>query len=520
MPRRTQHSTSIRTAGLNQIAKTLALPREFKPMRLPTFPNLERTAVLGFTDTHTLPAYMLQSSMDNAFPMLLTRDPAYPLWGPVKFAAAAWRLDNFAISSPPTGIALASRELYTVPITEAHTHFAGYFLEMDKVPIVHHAGNNYTLLGGNLTNEASFDADMYASVTVVTGSANPINLVAELQYLNEKLEPMTINIARAAMISQAGQFDYSIKLPRAAFAARWVSIQILNHETANNIGKIHYGFHTKQKDDGVTLRWETNTDWLREVARLMPLTAPPEFTTSYIWDNVRPTAVACLFSNVSAVMHKEGTISAARVCNREFPAFDVPMWNSFAAVAPHERYFGPAEKGLYAFTLPDQDSETFRDTRGLHWMADAGARGVLHAHLLAYSTCVLIKDPDVTTTTTIAITLDRHIEFRSTSRIFNTSYSPVPLEAFHTAQMALARLGTLHENPVHLATIASLVSRAVQTVLPMITPYAYQAVGAIANAGVNYVANKLGNMQQTAPGQDKSTKVKTPKRGKRAARRK
>jgi hypothetical protein len=57
------------------LAKVIALPADYPPHRLPTFPALERTAVLSFVDT------MTQSVPAGAqLQGWIVRNPAYPFW--------------------------------------------------------------------------------------------------------------------------------------------------------------------------------------------------------------------------------------------------------------------------------------------------------------------------------------------------------------------------------------------------------------------------------------------------------
>lgn len=224
------------------------------------------------------------------------------------------------------------------------------------------------------------------------------------------------------------------------------------------------------------------------------------------WKSTRCNAAAALFSNVTAVMQKEGTINAGRVSIENCSIFDVATWQTaISKVNPKDRYFGALENGLYTFTLPEAGSEFYRDV--LPFQATAPKWPVVNFDLdkVLYFQPIIFSDLDAASGTTLAITLDRHIEFRCSSVLFPLGYSTLPLETYHGAQMALANQGVFYENPTHLAMLGSLISTAVRKIAPMVAPYAIGAAKAAGSHLLQTAVKKLGDFAQAKMVQTKAS---------------
>lgn len=492
---------------LGIIAQTVALPRDHRPIRLPTFPNLERTAVLAFTDTSTDKLDLSKSDGSIEADYLLTRDPFMPLWASTKVKGR--RL--FQHKYPDTQVLNANQTLdILVPAAARWNGTDDLASNSPMFRHLQHGDHIYTFFGGVVDANTAPSLTIYVVTTAATTNNATLRVSYSVSTINGKGEVMdTISTAlhplSAELVGGTYTFSMGVGLPYDTIAARVYNLQlhgpdpVLNPDKHFNITEVTAGFALG------TVSGDPLTGLLGYVTRLWPRSPPLEMTNSTLFEAVRATSTACLFTNVTSVMNKEGTASAARVCTKDFPALDATRWEGFQSVNPKERYFGALEKGLYAFTLPDSASEKFRD--GLLW-ADHGLviNGqqhysklnvpIVHIEHLAYATCIRFSDPSDSTPTSLAITLDRHIEFRTTSRIFATGYSTYQLEAYHTAQMALARLGTISENPTHIANLAIAVARALRAVAPIVTPYAVGAAQAVAQRGIDYAQNRLNNWRQ------------------------
>lgn len=73
--------------ALQGLSKQMALPHEYAPLRFPSFPALERTALMGFTVPGTVPLSASQSTK-----ILVARQAAYPVWAEVDNVSSAYGL--------------------------------------------------------------------------------------------------------------------------------------------------------------------------------------------------------------------------------------------------------------------------------------------------------------------------------------------------------------------------------------------------------------------------------------------
>lgn len=69
-------------SSLSTLAKTIAVPHDHPPTRLPSFPNLERTCVMQYLVNTTVDT---TGSASSAF--ALCRSPTYPVWGTVNITS-------------------------------------------------------------------------------------------------------------------------------------------------------------------------------------------------------------------------------------------------------------------------------------------------------------------------------------------------------------------------------------------------------------------------------------------------
>jgi hypothetical protein len=251
-----------------------------------------------------------------------------------------------------------------------------------------------------------------------------------------------------------------------------------------------------------------------------PLFSAPEFnTTTLPYEDVRCTAASLLLTNVTKVLNKEGTVLAARLNNASTPGVGGSMFNPSVSmldnVHPSEKYFGPLERGVYAFSLPDAESSNFAPAL----LAPSGASKVPIFDLdhFSYYTLIFLSDPDTTTPSSFALTVDWHTEFRSQSILFPRGFSAVTLESFHGAQMALAQMPTIFENPVHLRSIVAAVSKAVKAVAPIVAPHALAAARSVGNMLLSSASKRVSTAMPQASLQPPKPKRGPQKRGKKVS---
>jgi hypothetical protein len=190
-----------------------------------------------------------------------------------------------------------------------------------------------------------------------------------------------------------------------------------------------------------------------------------------------------------------------------YDASSIPTLSQFVSANPAERYYGPLEKGIYSFTLPDASNGEFRDLTTdikvyhgsvfVNWTAPSfPLEGFDYMHL------IVLTDNDGSNSTSMTVTLDTHLEFRTSSALFTLDFSTTPLESYHIAQMALARSGVFFENPVHMRVISEIMRRGTQALRPLVmkgaTMAAAKAAPVAAKLGkqaIQSIANKVSQIQ-------------------------
>lgn len=478
-----------RTNGQTELVQAIAVPRFHKPQRVPSFPALERTSVLAFTDTFTLNTEVTPGQETR---LAVIRDPVFPLWRWVSSGAEAsiYRVMDVNMVAQ-AGVALVftpmwQNTLLTYPVT---------IWCAPAAPLYVYQGKEYIpCLNTHVAIQYRFTANPGASAVAITGTYLTINFdIADFEFA---VLPVVTSSGGSWYVSCVGV------LPTNGVG---FNVDLLNITTSNGVllDGVYVGATTAP--NGAPFPCTAPT-FYKQVNAMLPATSATEYTAApIVWQSTRANSVGVLLSNVSAVMQKEGTVNAARAPSESgINMFSSDSWTTqFTRVHPKERYFGPLEKGLYTFTLPDSVSELYHEFDNIGFVIP------VYRHYLdgnRYAHCILMKDPDHVAA--LAVTVDRHIEFKSNSVLFPYGFATTPLENYHQAQMALANLGVFYENPTHLATIATLAKQATMKYGPRLLqaalPYAVKGANKILTA----VNNKLGAMAQAGFTQPKSKPAK------------
>lgn len=504
-------------------AQTVAVPNLHKPLRLPTYPALERTATLAFTDTSTLGV-----AAETSFAAVLLRDPTFPLWVDTAIPAqglavtGSYQFLQNGLSGPATGSLTLqlSDEPDGVQVWQVSPPIPF------PLPFIRHSGRTYFPLGGNTRGHTPFNFGVQLSSSSSSQFAMVLNYSylmpdGETQEYEKMFEKANTPITKPSCIVDASE-------NATAIGVRITGVTVLSVGTAITVSNVYFGITTSKPVLGPsgTLLLTGDSQLTSPVAptsvqyRLLPISRTPEQTQTLLWENVRANATAALFTNVTSVLNKEGTVEAARVPKRSFPLLAPLLWD-FASVHPRDRYFGALEKGFYAYTLSDAQSEEFRDAFDLVLIAPS-TTGLPYTTFnydsIEYGTIIRFSDLDAASKTTLAVTLDRHIEFRTTSRLFPTDYSKFRLEDYHASQMALANMGTMFENPAHLATIGRMAVTAAKALWPVIKPYALTAAANLAGKAVAKLDKMSGKMTQAGLVEKKVVHVQRKKKAQKPKR--
>ncbi len=447
-------SARSKYGAVTDLAKTVALPGDHHPLRLPTYPNLERTAVVHFSRNTTI-----TSSSTNIAAVTLLRNPVFPVWAAFNPSSAA--ASAYVSLTPPGTI-----EFSAAPNNQT-VEFSGWTV---GAPTGAGASSEYVkrfVVACDAAQRMGFwypggnAATLSVNVSATTGVAGEVDLAIYSAEWNlnstatSSWEPytktMTLTAGIATSITEGSGFVVPLRF------------RIASSSAAGSIDLINFGYFSS----GGSLGAPTGT----MSTGYYPLFDPTEFTNSAVpYVASRVTASSLLCSNVTSVLNKEGTILGARLSTRIGSPYSRDP-TTVSSVNPNERYFGPLETGAYAFTLSDAESEVFQDC-----VYNAGTsispvwKPLFRFQEIGYYTQLFFNDLDSAAATTMAVSLHQHLEFRTASSLFPLDYSPYPLEEYHRAQLVLARLGTISENPIHIAAIASAVAKAASQLLPYAMP--------------------------------------------------
>lgn len=446
-------------AGLCDIAKSIALPRDYMPKRMPTFPAACRTAV---TSLEVIGDVSVNGAAERV--AALTRYPSAPLFLPRNFlnyntwnSASLWYLAQRSISIPTQALPFAGTN-------------GGHFLM--------YGGDVFAVVpyGSNL----SVRPTLIGNMTIETISLDPAD---ESSYRRDEfLYPIAIQNDWTTMTNMpAGLMGFRVVNAVAATATF----------KASTAGEA-----------------------------LWPIAMPVMRDLPLVYSETRCNASAVLFTNVTKVAEKEGTVKGARVFTAMSAADQT--YDSTAVVSPSpyyftlghinnvhpcERYNGSLELGIYTYTLPHQNSDEFKDwtmtigqMNGLETISGSTIVPLLHPMAGEPFSAILFKDL-TSGVSQMNFTLNIHLEYKTLIPVFDIGFSAIPLEAYHAAQLSLLAHGCFFENSTHWKDVASAVLRGISMAIPLVAPQygAYgRAAGALASMVRRKPATTPGRMAQAA----------------------
>lgn len=186
-----------------------------------------------------------------------------------------------------------------------------------------------------------------------------------------------------------------------------------------------------------------------------PLVQPAEFTNSLLpWYATRVTAAALLGTNVSQVLNKGGTVLGGRLSPNVLSMWEA-AYSDISNLHPAEKAFLALETGLYTYCPPSTDLVFFTD-----YTVNTAA-GAASCPVFALGNDSMYNKYFITAAAAaeqLACTASWHIEFRTSSALFQVGLSPIILEALHAAQLLLAEMGYFFENNTHKNLISRLIS--------------------------------------------------------------
>jgi len=218
----------------------------------------------------------------------------------------------------------------------------------------------------------------------------------------------------------------------------------------------------------------------------LPRAGPTEFVNSSLpWYSTRTTAASALLTNTTKVMNKEGNVLWGRISPAVQNVWKVQS-TYINTLHPAEKAFLPLECGTYTFCPPSTDMTNFWDYSSNS--AYALAVPVFRLDNDSLVNVGFLNDPDGGTS--LAMNVDWHIEFRTSSTLFQIGLATSPIEALHSAQLALVKSGFFFDNFDHVAIIGKVL-RVLGSLHPLMSAMSPLARGFMGTTQVSQTLSKV-----------------------------
>lgn len=477
--------------NLTTLAAQIALPGEHAPQRFPSFPALERTALMGFNQPATL-------NLPAATPVAMTlfRSATYPVWADQ--ATTYQQVVDYA-GENHVGLTFATAEEFTF---EFRNQIYGFSVP-NRAATIWGPGltgsgvattMSWPILGrdsGTFGPEFTFvPGGARMALCGYWGGAPPAvacNVVVNLeQWVSPGqtgppiLTSAAISIAAnkrgglsaLTIVGGAGIWVRPISASVAAAASTVPPLFSLSIVSGSNDA---FTYTDSAADAGVV----TFSGNVLTGPYHLPLVSPNEFGNSALpWFASRVTAVALLGTNVSQVLNKGGTILGGRLSPAVISAWDVTS-GYINTLHPAEKAFLPLELGLYSYCPPSTDLAHFYDYTMNTSVTQNGAPVFILGNDALYNKMYVTASA---VAETLACTVSWHTEFRTSSALFQVGLCGMSLETLHQAQLVLATHGFFFENINHRALLNNIIKIARE--------YAPALIGAF-NPSAGRIANRL-----------------------------
>lgn len=481
------------------LARQIALPGEHSPLRFPSFPALERTAVIGFNQPASMTVNTGASAVNS---LTLFRQATWPLWGT---ASTHWfTLVNY-FSNAGASQAAAPNTEETVDIAPTIQSWTTTNVTASVANIgVAVTGNPHPFAWPVLGRDADLSGPEFTYIPpgmawlIILAFPAPSAAINATVSIEVWSTPGEVRSTASANIAVATNNTGGAVAVAAAATGQWVRPSQVSLAFSGTGSVVQFPTvaiavasaaitYTPSNSTMGTLAGNLAT----AVASEIPLVQPSEFLNSSLpWYSARVTASAVLGTNVTQVLNKGGTVLGGRVNPRVQNSW-VTNSSYIAGLHPAEKAYLPLESGVYTYCPPSTDLVFFADYT-LNTSNGAAAAPVFALNNDAFYNKMFIVAG--TAAETMALTATWHMEFRTSSALFQIGLSAMTLESLHTAQLVLAENGFFFENPEH----DRLLSRVIATA----KKYAPQVVGVInpqAGRLLQSVVSRLGNQKAVKP---------------------
>lgn len=433
--------------GRSQLLRYFRNPMGKQPMRLPTYPGLDRTAVLSYQAPLTLTVPTTGTLSIGFQPQTLL-----PLWASVPVTHETWQVVYLAAAT-----ILNTAAKVTIPFERLQSLTAGATGSLStafapatlgavpppaQAPIIGQDGSpipfTYVPAGFNL----------YVGVALGTTATEQVEAAVEFEQWADpgdtSLPGSTPTLSTMVLTVQSGKgsgFNGAY-----TFAANsWIRpVTVIVNAGYPNIGVDLFVTAGTVAFEASASTWGTATVTARTAfSAYLPVICPNDFFSSpQPWADTRVVAGELQMVNVTPQLSRGGSVLAARLTPESAPSFN---WNAatLSTVNPREKAFFPADKMITAHLPPNTTTPTFVD--GTYDVAAASTyidgKGSIKAcpmyslKALGPFAAMFITAPS---TSTFAVTLEWHIEFRTPSSLFPIGHSVATIQDMHAAAKQLA----------------------------------------------------------------------------------
>lgn len=474
--------------ALTGLAKQIALPHEYAPERFPSFPALERTALMGFNypGTIVVPA-------NTTVQMMLTRQASFPFWAEQPWVSSAYLVQYITAGLASTASLSTSYIDLTLQVED----------HVNNWSVVDQSATNSKVGLSGILNSLTYpvlgiDSETGPRPWTYVPANSNLLFVVGIQTAVAVTGPLNFHLTYEYWTSPGEVFSTSVNFVTSGntlstsygiipyTTTRWIRptfIQITTGISAtvpsgvvsiNLIVSSAPPVFSSSVSNLGTLTFPVGT-----AKCLLPFSYPTEFSNSPLpWYSTRTTASAVLGTNVSQVLNKGGTV----LCGRIAPQVTNPFSVSSATVRqlhPAEKSFLGLETGFYSYCPPSTDMTSFWD-----YTLPTGISATIPAcpiyRLDNTSLVNMLYATASSVDETLAINVDWHVEFRTSSALFQIGLSAITLETLHQAQIALAAAGFFFDNPDHKPILNAVVSAA-KKYAPMLASAYSPVLGTAAN---------------------------------------
>lgn len=455
------------------LAKQMSLPHEVAPQRFPNFPGLERTAVMAFNSlfNEAVAASPTVDAYTATTKLMLARQAAWPAWVTQSTTGGEAYAVSYAFSpglitastvvinsDVPCGINPAVKT-WTVGNQTASPTVVGV---SGALPMPQTGGFPLLAVDAGLGPLPWFYVpDNFTVALIISDSAAFSSNSAT--FFNVQMEVwaspgesyilnQTFQIAVASTFTGVGTLIGGF-LPRPCWV-RPVNLQLSSGNTVLAYAAPRITFVVSSGIGSYATSTTTRGTYTitpGSVKAVLPMAVPVEFTNSALpWFSARTTAVSVLATNVTPALAKGGTVAAGRV-----PPGVLNPWSVDSVYVsnlhPAEKAYLTLETGFYTYCPPSTDMASFWDYT-LNTSNGATAAPLYRLDNDSLVNIAFFASPNGAVNT-LAFNVDWHIEFRTTSTLFQVGMSGLTLESLHQAQLHLASFGYFFENMTHKARI-------------------------------------------------------------------